>query len=118
MKELMGIINASAEKRYANFIHKAADYECAWLLDNGEGYATIDQDGFVNLIVYPSEEAAAYFAQGDEPFCMDIDEFLQNCEAMLEDETVRFAVFPTEQDMFIVSTQQMLDDLQEELENY
>ena len=115
---LRGVMNASAEKRYKNFITTVADYEQVWVLDNEEGYATIDQDGFVSLIVYPKEEDAEFFAKGDIPTPIDIDDFMDRCQESLEDPYFRFAVYPTDEDVLIVSTSQMIEDLEEELSLY
>ena len=44
------------------------------------------------------------------------EQSLNNCEETLEDSSFRFAVYPNGTDAFIVSTQQMLEDLLEELD--
>lgn len=116
MDKLHGIMNAAPEKRYKNFISSAADNEEVWVLDNGEGYATLDQDGYISLIVYPSQEAASVFCEGDEVVSIEVHDFVDNCEKNLEDPSFRFAVYPNGTDVFIVSTQQMLEDLLEELD--
>ena len=116
MDELYGVMNASPEKRYKNFISKVTDNEEVWVLDNGEGYATLVQNDYISLIVYPSKEAAEFFSEGDEVMSIEVHDFVNNCEETLEDSSFRFAVYPNGKDAFIVSTQQMLEDLLEELD--
>ena len=42
MFRLKGVRKADPFKRYKNFINTVADFEEVWLLDNGDGYATLD----------------------------------------------------------------------------
>ena len=80
MNELYGVMNASPEKRYKNFISRVADNEEVWVLDNGEGYATLVQIDYISLIVYPSKEAAEFFSEGDEVMSIEVHDFVNNCE--------------------------------------
>ena len=52
----------------------------------------------------------------DTPVEMDIHEFCERCEEMMNEENIRFMVFPTDKDAWIVSTEGLLNDLTEELE--
>ena len=114
-KRFEGLWKASAEKRYKHFISYTVDHESAWLLTNEDGYATIDMDGDIYLLVWPSEEFAAAYCEEDTPTEIEIHEFCERCEGMLEEENIRFMVFPTEKDAWIVSTGDLLNDLTEEL---
>ena len=64
-KRFKGLWNTTAEKRYKHFITYAVDYESAWLLSNEDGFATIDVDGYIHLLVWPSKEFAVAFCEKD-----------------------------------------------------
>ena len=115
-KRFEGLWNATAEKRYNHFITYAVDYESAWLLANENGFATIDVDGYIHLLVWPSKEFAEAYNKEDTPVEMDMQEFCERCEEMMNEENIRFMVFPTDKDAWIVSTEGLLNDLTEELE--
>ena len=115
-KRFEGLWNATAEKRYNHFITYAVDYESAWLLANENGFATVDADGYIHLLVWPSKEFAEEYNKEDTPVEMDIHEFCERCEEMMNEENIRFMVFPTDKDAWIVSTEGLLNDLTEELE--
>lgn len=119
-KRFEGLWNAIAEKRYRHFITYAVDQESVWLLANEDGFATIDVDGYIHLLVWPSKEFAdAYsdaYSKEDTPVEMDIHEFCERCEELMDDKEIRFMVFPTGKDVWIVSTEGLLSDLTEELE--
>ena len=115
-KRFKGLWNASAEKRYKHFVTHTVDFESVWLLSNDDGYATIDVDGYIHLLVWPSKEFAEKYNKEDTPVEMDIHEFCERCESMINEETIRFMVFPTDKDVWIISTEDLLNDLTEELE--
>ena len=115
-KRFEGLWNATAEKRYKHFITYTVDYESAWLLSNENGFATIDVDGYIHLLVWPSKEFAVAYSEEDTPVEMDIHEFCERCEDMMNEENIRFMVFPTDKDAWIISTEDLLSDLTEELE--
>ena len=114
-KRFEGIWNATAEKRYKHFVTYTVDYESVWLLSDEDGYATIDVDGYIHLLVWPSKEFAVAYSEEDTPVEMDIHEFIKRCNDMREDTNIRFMVFPTDKDAWIVSTEDLLNYLIEEL---
>lgn len=114
-KRFEGIWNATAEKRYKHFVTYTVDYESVWLLSDEDGYATIDVDGYIHLLVWPSKEFAVAYSEEDTPVEMDIHEFIECCNDMREDTNFRFMVFPTDKDAWIVSTEDLLNYLIEEL---
>lgn len=115
-KRFEGLWNATPEKRYKHFITYTVDYESAWLLSNEDGFTTIDVDGYIHLLVWPSKEFAVAYSEEDTPVEMDIHEFCERCEDMMNEENIRFMVFPTDKDAWIISTEDLLSDLTEELE--
>ena len=89
-KRFEGLWNATAEKRYNHFITYAVDYESTWLLASEDGFATIDVDGYIHLLVWPSKEFAEAYNKEDTPVEMDIHEFCERCEEMMNDENMRY----------------------------
>ena len=85
-KRFDGLWNAAAEKRYKHFITYTVDYESAWLLANDNGFATIDVDGYIHLLVWPAKEFAVAYSKEDTPVEMEIHEFCERCEKMINDE--------------------------------
>ena len=116
-----GLWNATAEKRYKHFVTYVADYESVWLLSNKDGVATIDVDEYIHLLVFPSIEFATAYtlvahSENDTPMEMDIHEFCEHCKDMINEKSTRFMVFPTDKDAWIISTEDLLTDLIENLE--
>ncbi len=116
MGRFEGIWNATAKKRYKHFINYVADEGSVWLLSNREGFTTIDIDGFIHLLVWPMKEFALAFDDTESPVEVEIHDFCDRCEELLEQENVRFMVFPTNKDTFVVETSKLLDDIIEQLD--
>ena len=116
MKRFEGIWNASAEKRYRHFINYVADQESVWMLSNEDGLTTIDLDGYINLLVWPSKEFAVAFDEKEIPVEIEVHDFCQRCKNMLEEKNIRFMVFPNDKDTYIVETEELLNAILEELE--
>ena len=121
LKRILGIINAPSNKRYKNFINTVVDREYVWLLDGGEGYCTYDIDNEINIIVYPEKAIADYFSNGATPVMMEIHDFCRECENLIKEKNIGFAVCPNEVDAIKVSPQVLYEDLLaalEEVENF
>ena len=73
-------------------------------------------DGYIHLLVWPTKEFAVAYSEEDIPIEMDIHEFCERCENMINAENIRFMVFPTDKDAWIISTENIRNDLMEELE--
>ena len=115
-KHFEGLWNTTVEKRYKHFVTYTVDWESVWLLGNDDGFATIDVDGYIHLLVWPAKEFAVAYSEEDTPIEMDIHEFCERCEDMIGEENIRFMVFPTDKDAWVISTKDLLNDLTEELE--
>lgn len=112
MDRLNGVLNASPEKRYKNFISTVVDQEQVWVLSSEAGYATWDEDDIIRLIVYPTLDAAKLFAGSDTPAAIEVHDFLSRCKTYMKNDHFGFMVYPNGSDAFIVSTEQMVDDLE------
>lgn len=112
MDRLNGVLNASPEKRYKNFISTVVDQEQVWALSSEAGYATWDEDEIIRLIVYPTLDAAKLFAGSDKPTAIEVHDFLSRCKAYMKNDRFGFMVYPNGSDAFIVSTEQMVNDIE------
>ena len=86
------------------------------MLGDDDGFTTIDADGYIHLLVWPEKEFAVAFSKEDTPIEMAIHEFCELCENIMGEGNVRFMVFPTDKDAWIISVEELLNDLTEELE--
>lgn len=116
MKRFLGIWNAPARKRYKHFKTYVADWGSAWMLSNEDGFATMDFDGYIHLLVWPSKEFAMEFDSEDTPVEIEVHDFCQRCEEMKGQKEIRCMVFPNHVDGYIVETEELLNDILEELE--
>ncbi len=103
MKKFDGIMSAPPHKRYKNLITTAADIETVWLWESDE------------LYIWPEK----IYAQGvcSQECLKNIDVHIF-CEMLSQEYALaeRICVFPNGCDVFIVSPQKLLEDIQEELE--
>lgn len=114
-KAIIGLMKAPAEKRYKSFLNTVTDIEEVWFLCSTNGYATFDAEGFVHVLIWPRKEFAQHFiSDGENAVSMEIHEFLEKCKSL--DDSVRFMVFPTDLDSYVVTTHQLCHDIQEYLE--
>ena len=114
-KRFHGLLNASPEKRYRHFKNYVADRCSVWMLSNEDGFLTIDLDGYVNLLVWPSKEFALAFDSEENPIEIEIHDFCKRCADIINQREIRFMVFPTVKDTYVVETQELLNDILYEL---
>ena len=110
-----GLINSTPEKRYKSFLNTVTDLEEVWLLCSNEGYATFDEDGFINVLLWPQKEFCDYFiSNNEEAVSIEIHDFLEKCKEL--DDTIRFMIFPTNVDSYVVTIEKLCLDIQEHLD--
>lgn len=114
-KRFEGLWNASPAKRYKHFKTYVADWGSVWMLSNDEGFSTIDIDGYIHLLVWPSKEFAVAFDEEERPIEIEVHDFCKRCIDIIDQDNIRFMVFPTDKDTFIVETEELLNDVLEEL---
>lgn len=115
MKRFQGILNSTPEKRYKHFLWFTADHESVWLLSNEDGYHTIDLDGVIYLLVWPEKTFAEAYNKEDIPIELDIYDFCDRCREINKDDNIKFMIFPTSKDTYIINPEDLLNDLLEEL---
>ena len=114
-KYIEGLKNASPEKRYKSFLNTVADRGEVWFLASDDGVVTYDFDGFINLPVWPGKEFCFGSETGDDTaVSMEVHEFLEHCRSL--NENIRLMVFPTEENAYIVDSEQLVYDIQESLD--
>ncbi|MBQ3100787.1 MAG: DUF2750 domain-containing protein [Clostridia bacterium] len=117
-KAFDGIWSSSPEKRYHNFLDTVTDREEVWLSGNDDGCTTFDIDDRIHIMVWPRNEfcerLVSQISENERPFSIEIHEFIEECEAM--DDSYNFMVFPTEKDSYIVSKNQLIEDILDYLE--
>lgn len=115
IKKFLGLQNASPEKRYKSFINTVTDREEVWLLLSEAGYVTFAADGIIYLFIWPEKEFCEILqTEGDIPIAIEIHDFLNKCKKL--DRSIKFMVFPTEKDTYVVSSEQLCADIEEHLE--
>lgn len=114
-KAIEGLIKSSPEKRYRNFLNTVTDLEEVWLLCSEEGYATYDMDGIIHVLIWPRKEFCECFRSIDEKVVsIEIHDFLKYCKEI--DNNIHFMVFPTNNDTYIVTLDQLYVDIMEHLD--
>lgn len=111
----LGLLLASPEKRFKHFITTAADTESVWMLYNADGYATIDIDDYVHLLVWSEKEYAHRYDPALEAEEIEVHEFCERCRSIRPEDQVRFMVFPTDANAYVIPANDLADALEEEL---
>lgn len=115
-KRIINTMKASPEKRFHSFVSSACDGEEVWLLESENGYFTVNQDGYTCLPVWPEKEFALAFCDKARPVCMDVHDFCDMCRDLSDNHDMRFMVFPTKENSFIIGIRELLDCMLEELD--
>lgn len=123
-KEFEAVIKLPVPKRYEYFLKKVVDFEEVWGLKNEEGWSLAsDPDGHEVMLIWPNSKYAEAYIDNDDhdvaPSVIKLDRWMTVWLPELEKEGRMIAVFPTPQkNGAVVSPQRLLNDLNEELENY
>ncbi len=113
-KAIEGLLKSAPEKRYKSFLTTAADREEVWgLLAADETSLAVGNDGCICL--WPYREFCELMMEPEErPGAIEIHDFLEWCEAL--DPSVGFNVFPTRENAYVVSREQLCTDMQKYLD--
>ncbi len=113
------IEHRSAGTRYRYTLELLSQGCSAWcLLDEGKETITLDFDGCIHVCIWPSREAAQKYAdlapdEKSTPREIPISEFLETTRNLSSDPQYLYAVYPTQQDFWIIKPGSMLSDLKE-----
>ena len=113
-KAISGLLNASPEKRYKSFLNTIVDIEELWFMRLESEHREAGKEGLYAAL-WPCEEVLrGYNIKNENPTTMEIHEFLQLCKE--QDKTIHFVVFPTDKDSWVVTCEQLYQDIIEHLE--
>ena len=113
-----GLINATSEKRYRHFLNNAADSEIVWMVDCGnDNLLSPEIDGSAHFLAWSEKEFAEYYLKKVLP---DLECEIVSIEVhtfcdMLEKNKIMFMIFPTEQDAWVVSSDELYQNIIYEL---
>ena len=107
------ILLEKPEKRYQEFLKTVARRGEVWTLASEMGYTTMESNGKVMLVVFPTEKHANLFCEGDFPEPIELDDFLARCREFAADSDFGFMVFPNGKDAYMAETIPLLKDLQD-----
>jgi hypothetical protein len=122
-KQIDNIMSLSGDKRYQHFLKVVADWEEVWgLYDNGWALSETD-DKEVVFPVWPAKEYAELCVKnewsGYKVVSFSLDELINDLIPSLKNDAVLLGVFCTpDSESVVVSGEQLLTDLDQELEKY
>ncbi len=122
-KEIEAVSKLSSEKRYHHFIKKVADTQELWsLYDNGWALAG-DDDGNQIFPLWPAAEYAEISAitrwKEFKPKKITLEEFFEDVLPDLKEEKILLGIFfNSEGQGIVISVDDFLPYLQEELDKY
>lgn len=121
-KEFESVIKQPPNIRYEFFIKQVADFEEVWGLYD-EGWATAqDDEGNMLIPFFPKKEFAEYCAVNEwrnfkaEP--INLYEFIDKWLVGMRKDGIKPSIFPTNEDSVMVEIDVILNDINNELENY
>jgi len=112
-QSMESLLGAAPEKRYEYFLKTVAERGEVWTLASEVGYTTMESEGMVSLVVFPTETSASLFCEGDFPEAIELEEFLARCREAAFDSGFGFMVFPNGRDAHMIDTVSLLTDLQD-----
>lgn len=117
-KMFQGILNASSEKRYNHFLTVAADSERVWMIDCGnDTLLSPEINGVVYFLVWAEEEFANYYLKNilNNDVYRSVEMEVHDFCLMLQNNDIKFLVFPNENDGWVVTSGELCQNLQYEL---
>ncbi|OCA85768.1 hypothetical protein A8F94_12915 [Bacillus sp. FJAT-27225] len=121
-KEIETVFSLPAQERYKYFIKKIADYEEVWGLNDGGWAVSEDDNGIKLLPFWPKREFAELSNiedwSGYKPKKIDLDDFMFKWIPGMKRDGLKVSVFWNNIDSIVISPDRLLEDIEEELENY
>ncbi|WP_144558354.1 DUF2750 domain-containing protein [Shouchella miscanthi] len=121
--EIEKTMRMNSQKRYEYFIKKVSDYEEVWSLRNEQGWVTSKLDnGSTSLNFWPTKEHAELCAMKEwkktVAVSIDLEEFIDSWLPGIDNDGVSVSIFFNNKDSITVPVKEILNDLEQELENY
>ena len=113
-KAIEGLLKTTPEKRYNSFLNTVTDREEVWgLISSDQNALAVNDDGCILLWSY-KEFCELMLSPGYKPKAIEVHDFLEQCKAL--DHSVGFSIFPTKENSYVVSAEQLCSDIQEHLD--
>ena len=121
-KEFEALIKQPPNIRYEYFVKKVTDFEEVWSLYN-DGWATAHSgEGNALMPFFPKKEFAENCAKkewaGYKAKAIILEEFINDWLSGMKTDRIKPSIFPTADDTVVVNIDVLLNDLENELENY
>lgn len=122
-KQIEAVIKLPVDKRYQHCIRRAVDQEELWGIYDSDWVKIKHRDGSDLFPIWPNKEYAQLYLQKNFPStcvkAIDVYEFINTFLRELEEQNIAVSAFPTlESEGHMISHAEIIDDLNEELENY
>ena len=121
-KEVEHVIKLDDRKKYEYFVKKVADFEVLWSLAEDDGFASVGEDDFLKIPLWPKKEFAELCISDEwsSYHCATIDlyDFLEEWIPNLKEDGCGVSLFWYEGAGIEVDLDDLKRDLQIELEKY
>jgi len=114
-----GILNASSEKRYQHFLNETTASEYVWMVDCGnDTLLSPEVDGIVYYMAWSEKEFAEYYLKNMKPDlkCEIVSIEIHDFCHMLKTNKVMFMISATDKDAWVVSSEELCQNLEYELD--
>jgi hypothetical protein len=121
-KEFEALIKQPPKIRYEYFIKKVVDFEEVWGLYNDGWAMAQDEEGNPLIPFFPKKEFAENCAKkewaGYKAEAIILDDFINDWLTGMKTDGNKPSIFPTDDDTAVVNIDVLLNDIENELENY
>ncbi|XQY93683.1 DUF2750 domain-containing protein [Metabacillus sp. HB246100] len=121
-KEILAVIKLPANRRYSYFIKKIVDFEELWGLYNDGWAISEDTNGNKLIPLWPKKEYAELCTEEEwkqyQPKKIYLNDFINKWIPGMSKDRLSVSVFWYENDSVVVNPERLLNDIEEELENY
>lgn len=118
-EEMKQILNLSNEEKYDYFIKKVVETQKVWALRTDEGYASLQDEYHLFFPVWPEKEYADQCISenwtGYRSESIALDDLMERWLQGLSEDDIRLTLFWMDGKGIEVSTNDLLEDLEEEL---
>lgn len=113
-KAIEGLLKTTPEKRYKSFLNTVADREEIWvLISTDKKTLAVSEDGYILLWPY-KEFCELMLSPNLNPQTIEVHDFLEQYITL--GNSTGFSIFPTNENSYIVSAEQLCMDIQEHLD--
>ena len=109
-----GLLKTTPQKRYKSFLNTVTDREEVWgLISTDQKTLAVSNDGCI--MVWPYKEFCELMLSPNySPQVIEVHDFLELCKTLKK--SACFSIFPTNENSYVVSAEQLCIDIQEHLD--